>query len=73
MTCTNAKSCCDLGYHTKAEQADPGQTHFYVDCETQGLPLAVWCRYCRAGMELDAPEKPHGLPDNVNEDEGVER
>lgn len=47
MTCLNLKTCCDLGYHSEAQQADPGQTHYGLDCDAQKLPLSDWCLPCQ--------------------------
>ena len=50
--CRNAKTCCDLGYHTKAQQDDIAQTHYFVGCVGQTLPRADWCEPCCETMRF---------------------
>ena len=32
VRCERPNTCCELGYHSKERQDDPGQTHYMVAC-----------------------------------------
>mgnify|MGYP001605816036 CR=1 FL=1 len=40
IRCERPKTCCELGYHGKEQEDDPGQTHYLVPCgECDGCKL----------------------------------